>query len=125
MTSPAPSLVADHLHFVARESRFLGGRGDIALFIPPAEGGPMPLVILLNGVYGSHRAWAEQTGRPGEERAAHAAKGRDDAVRHDQILELDERRFVHPPQGTSLLDSKFRHCVRKAPEPSARGYAES
>jgi len=59
MTSPAPSLEADSLHFVSRESPSLGGPGDITLFIPPAEGGPMPLVILLNGVYGSHRAWTE------------------------------------------------------------------
>ena len=60
MTSPAPSPEGDLLHFVARESRSLGGRGDITLFIPPAEGDPMPLVILLNGVYGSHRTWCEQ-----------------------------------------------------------------
>jgi enterochelin esterase-like enzyme len=60
MTFSAPRPEGDGLHFVARESRFLGGRGDIALFVPPDLGSRMPLVILLNGVYGSHRAWAEQ-----------------------------------------------------------------
>lgn len=60
MPSAAPSLESEHLHFVARDSPSLGGRGDITLFIPPGDGRPMPLVILLNGVYGSHRAWTEQ-----------------------------------------------------------------
>jgi len=60
MTSATPSPEADRLQFVTRKSESLGGRGDITLFVPPAEGGPMPLVILLNGVYGSHRAWYEQ-----------------------------------------------------------------
>ena len=60
MTSATPSPDADRLQFVTRKSESLGGRGDITLFVPPAEGGPLPLVILLNGVYGSHRAWYEQ-----------------------------------------------------------------
>lgn len=39
----------------------LRGRGDITLWLPPAEltgTGPLPLVILLHGVYGSHWAWS-------------------------------------------------------------------
>lgn len=60
MASSAPPLQSEYMHVVARPSVSLGGRGDITFFIPPAAGGPMPLVILLNGVYGSHRAWSEQ-----------------------------------------------------------------
>lgn len=34
-------------------------RADITLFVPPeAENGPLPLLILLHGVYGSHWNWA-------------------------------------------------------------------
>jgi putative tributyrin esterase len=64
MTSPASPLVGEHLRFVARHSPSLGGRGDITFFVPPGERGGMPLVILLNGVYGSHRAWIEQGEAP-------------------------------------------------------------
>jgi putative tributyrin esterase len=60
MTFPVAPPPSEDLLFATRESPSLGGRGDIALFVPPAGGEPLPLVILLNGVYGSHRAWAEQ-----------------------------------------------------------------
>jgi putative tributyrin esterase len=60
MPFPASSPDSDHLHFITCDSPALGGRGDLALFVPPGEGGPLPLVILLNGVYGSHRTWPEQ-----------------------------------------------------------------
>jgi putative tributyrin esterase len=59
MTFPAPPTVSEDLRSVAYPSPSLGGRGDITFFIPPSAT-PMPLVILLNGVYGSHRAWTEQ-----------------------------------------------------------------
>lgn len=60
MTPPAPPVETESLHFVACDSDALGGRGDLTLFIPPGGGDAMPLVILLGGVYGSHRAWVEQ-----------------------------------------------------------------
>ena len=41
----------------------------------------------------------EQAGGPGRERTADAGKGLDGAIGHDQVLELHERRFVHPHQG--------------------------
>jgi len=53
-------LEREHLLFVACESESLRARGDIVFFIPPDTAGPIPLVILLNGVYGSHRTWSEQ-----------------------------------------------------------------
>jgi putative tributyrin esterase len=59
MTLSAPATESDHLLSVAYPSPSLGGRGDITFFIPPSAD-PMPLAILLNGVYGSHRAWTEQ-----------------------------------------------------------------
>jgi enterochelin esterase-like enzyme len=59
MGLPASALESEHVQFFACESAALGGRGDVAFFVPPG-GEAMPLVILLNGVYGSHRAWVEQ-----------------------------------------------------------------
>ena len=59
MTLSAPAAAGEHLHSVAHPSPSLGGRGDITFFIPPGPA-PMPLVILLTGVYGSHRAWTDQ-----------------------------------------------------------------
>jgi putative tributyrin esterase len=60
MMSSSAAEEEDHLRYVVCESEPLGGRGDVALFIPPDQGEPMPLVILLGGVFGSHRAWVEQ-----------------------------------------------------------------
>jgi len=51
-----------HLRVLTFESPALGGRGEVTLFVPPGEHVRMPLVILLNGVYGSHWAWAAQGG---------------------------------------------------------------
>ncbi len=59
MTLSAPAAAGEHLHSVAHPSPSLAGRGDITFFIPPGQA-PMPLVILLTGVYGSHRAWTDQ-----------------------------------------------------------------
>lgn len=60
MTSSVTTAESEPLRFVTCESPALGARGDLALFVPSGGGGPRPLVILLNGVYGGHRAWAEQ-----------------------------------------------------------------
>lgn len=49
----------DGLKFITVKSNNLSGRGDITLFEPKGEfSEPLPLVILLHGVYGSHWAWA-------------------------------------------------------------------
>ena len=64
MTFASPPLEMEHLHQVTRESVSLGGRGDIMFFVPPGDGGSMPLVMLLNGVYGSHRTWTDQGEAP-------------------------------------------------------------
>jgi putative tributyrin esterase len=46
----------------------LGGRVDCSFWIPPGtDGVPLPLVVLLHGVYGSHWAWF---GRGAADRAA-------------------------------------------------------
>lgn len=52
------------LRFVTLESRVLGGRGDLTLFVPLQSEGKtdVPLVALLHGVYGSHWAWAFKGG---------------------------------------------------------------
>jgi putative tributyrin esterase len=50
------------LRVLTFESPALGGRGEVTLFVPPEEPSDMPLAILLNGVYGSHWAWAAQGG---------------------------------------------------------------
>jgi enterochelin esterase-like enzyme len=50
------------LRFVTVHSRNLRGRGDLTVWSPtPAvarPSDPLPLVVLLHGVYGSHWAWA-------------------------------------------------------------------
>ncbi|WDE98535.1 alpha/beta hydrolase-fold protein [Lentisphaera profundi] len=51
--------VPDGLKFLTVKSAHLKGRGDITLFEPQGDfSEPLPLVILLHGVYGSHWAWA-------------------------------------------------------------------
>ncbi|MCH2207728.1 MAG: alpha/beta hydrolase-fold protein [Lentisphaerales bacterium] len=48
----------DGLRFVTVKSQNLKGRGDITLFEPEGDfEDPLPLVILLHGVYGSHWSW--------------------------------------------------------------------
>lgn len=44
------------------KSRALAHRADMTLFVPKQAMGPLPLVILLHGVYGSHWAWALKGG---------------------------------------------------------------
>ncbi len=56
-----PRFERDHLRHITVKSPALHGRGDILLYLPPSPG-PMPLVVLLHGVYGSHWSWALQGG---------------------------------------------------------------
>lgn len=59
-----PHYERDNLRFLTFNSPALGGRGDVALFVPPnsAELTNLPLVLLLHGVYCSHWAWAWKGG---------------------------------------------------------------
>jgi putative tributyrin esterase len=53
-----PEFSPEFLRFITVKSPSLRERGDLTLFIPPDVGsGPLPVVILLHGVYGSHWAW--------------------------------------------------------------------
>jgi S-formylglutathione hydrolase FrmB len=53
-----PSLERDGIRMVTVKSTALGRRADITLFGSPDCTGPLPLAILLHGVYGSHWSWA-------------------------------------------------------------------
>jgi len=55
-----PRFEVEGLRFVTVQSPAIGGRVDLALFVPPQARGleDVPVVILLHGVYGSHWAWA-------------------------------------------------------------------
>jgi putative tributyrin esterase len=53
-----PSLEVDGLRHATVQSAALGRRADCTLWAPAGHGGPLPLVVLLHGVYGSHWAWA-------------------------------------------------------------------
>jgi len=55
-----PRFEVEGLRFVTVQSPAIGGRADLALFVPPQVRGleDVPVVILLHGVYGSHWAWA-------------------------------------------------------------------
>ncbi len=58
--SPPEALPAG-LQFITVQSPALGGRGDVAIFTPPAlapDATDVPLVVLLHGVYGSFWNWA-------------------------------------------------------------------
>lgn len=50
------------LRFITVKSDNLGGRGDITCWAPDHAQEPLPLVILLHGIYGSHWAWAFKGG---------------------------------------------------------------
>lgn len=57
-TFEASAPMADGLRFVTVKSAALGQRADLSLWAPEDHHGPLPLVVLLHGVYGSHWAWA-------------------------------------------------------------------
>jgi putative tributyrin esterase len=60
-----PTLEADGLRWVTVKSPALGQRCDVCVFECPgaaAWAGPVPVVVLLHGVYGSHWAWALKGG---------------------------------------------------------------
>ena len=67
-----PAYEHDGLRHITVKTSNLAGRGDITVWLPDAEligENPLPLVILLHGVYGSHWAWALKGG-------AHRTAGR-------------------------------------------------
>lgn len=58
-----PTLAEAGLTMVTVKSPALGRRADVTLFAPPGRSaGPLPLVMLLHGVYGSHWAWCLKGG---------------------------------------------------------------
>ncbi len=59
-----PRFEAEGLRWVTVKSGALGQRADLTLFVPgPASvTQPLPVVILLHGVYGSHWAWSLKGG---------------------------------------------------------------
>ncbi|RYF77994.1 MAG: esterase family protein [Cytophagaceae bacterium] len=60
-----PAYERDGLRQITVKTPNLAGRGDITVWIPDAElirQQPLPLVILLHGVYGSHWAWSLKAG---------------------------------------------------------------
>jgi S-formylglutathione hydrolase FrmB len=58
-----PAFESDGLRSVTVKSAALGRRADATVWQPPAPWeGPLPLVILLHGVYGSHWSWALKGG---------------------------------------------------------------
>jgi putative tributyrin esterase len=57
-----PRFERDGLRFVTVKSASLGRRADVSVYVPPGASDPMPLVILLHGVYGSHWSWALRGG---------------------------------------------------------------
>ena len=53
-----PAYEHDGLRCATVFSEALGGRADCTLWSPPEDtGGPLPLIVLLHGVYASHWAW--------------------------------------------------------------------
>ena len=55
-----PRFERDGLRFITIKSRAIGRRVDVCVWAPPlsAAAAPLPLVILLHGVYGSAWSWA-------------------------------------------------------------------
>jgi S-formylglutathione hydrolase FrmB len=56
-----PAYEVDGVRHATANSRALGRRADATFWAPPGDG-PLPLVILLHGVYASHWAWAYKAG---------------------------------------------------------------
>ncbi len=57
-----PSFEQHGLRHVTVKSAALRRRADLTLWTPGNSAGPLPLVILMHGVYGSHWAWAWKGG---------------------------------------------------------------
>ena len=57
-----PRFECEGLRSATVSSPALGRRGDCTLWAPAEADGPLPLVILLHGVYGSHWAWTQKAG---------------------------------------------------------------
>lgn len=60
-----PRFEAEGLRYVTVKTPNLPGRGDATIWLPPTDidpPTPLPLVILLHGVYGSHWAWSLKGG---------------------------------------------------------------
>ena len=58
----SPAFEQQGLRHITVKSAALRRRADITLWVPQGTAGPLPLVILLHGVYGSHWAWAWRGG---------------------------------------------------------------
>lgn len=59
----SPAFEFQGLRQITVKSPALRRRADITLWVPPEKTeGPLPLVVLLHGVYGSHWAWAWKGG---------------------------------------------------------------
>jgi S-formylglutathione hydrolase FrmB len=60
-----PAYERDGLRYITVKTPHLAGRGDITVWLPDTAligQQPLPLVILLHGVYGSHWAWSMKGG---------------------------------------------------------------
>ncbi|MBC7568561.1 MAG: esterase family protein [Spirosoma sp.] len=57
-----PRFEQDGLRQITVKTPNLRGRGDITVWLPPNVTGPIPLIILLHGVYGSHWVWPLKAG---------------------------------------------------------------
>jgi len=57
-----PRFERDGLRLVTVKSVALGRRADVTVYVPPGGNDPLPLVVLLHGVYGSHWSWSLRGG---------------------------------------------------------------
>ena len=57
-----PRFERDGLRVVTVKSPALGRRADVTVYVPTGGADPLPLVVLLHGVNGSHWSWALRGG---------------------------------------------------------------
>jgi enterochelin esterase-like enzyme len=57
-----PRFERDGLRVVTVKSPALGRRADVSVYVPPGGAEPLPLVVLLHGVNGSHWSWSLRGG---------------------------------------------------------------